>query len=173
MRPPDLLHLNNLKTLWATLFGHQVQMVAKSNECQWYQSPCHRIPPLSLSLSLSPTAYSSCSSPLWQWPEFMPPIIPFWHMYKHTWLHMYVYACRHVYIGVWTCVWLRVSLYVCVSGVLCLLSTLGTVCTAAKYATQQHLQIGGCSIQISFHTHFDIYNCVFTHSHLCGCSYSW
>lgn len=30
------------------------------------------------------------AAPLWQWPEFMPPIIPFWHMYKHTWLHMYV-----------------------------------------------------------------------------------
>lgn len=75
---------------------------------------------------------------------------------------MYVYGCRHVYIGVWTCVWLRVSLYVCVCGVLCLLSTLGTVCTAAKYATQQHLQIGGCSIQISFHTHLDIYNCLLT-----------
>lgn len=56
------------------------------------------------------------------------------------------------------------GLYVCacVCGVLCLLSTLGTVCTAAKYATQQHLQIGGCSIQISYHTHLDIYNCLLT-----------
>lgn len=66
--------------------------------------------------------------------------------------------------------WLRVSMSVrecvCVCGVLCLLSTLGTVCTAAKGATQQHLRNGHTyaerSIQISFYTHFNINNCVFT-----------
>lgn len=35
MRPPGLLHLNiTLKHFGRSLFGHQVQMVAKSNECQ-------------------------------------------------------------------------------------------------------------------------------------------
>lgn len=163
MRPPGLLHLNiTLKHFGRSLFGHQVQMVAKSNECQWYQSPCHRIAP-----SPSPSAPQP-SPPLWQWPEFMPPIIPFWHMYKHTWLHTYecVQACVHrcmdmcVVAGLYECAW------VCVCGVLCLLSTLGTVCTAAKGATQQHLRNGHTyaerSIQISFYTHFNINNCVFT-----------
>lgn len=83
VRQACALHLNNLKTLWATLFGHQVQMVAKSNECQWYQSPCHRIP-----LAPPPTP---TPTPMAMARIYAAHYSILTYVQAHTWLHTYVY----------------------------------------------------------------------------------